>query len=257
MPMKRGVSKETISHNISEMVKAGHAPKQAVAAALSMKRKSMKHMKDGGWAEGSDENEDEMMEDSEHNGGEQHEMNEFHSSEISNPEDQELHAKLAKALTSHDLYSKEMGEMDGYADGGDVEKSKAQQISDSFKGATSHFDDGGMVDDMQPEADPSMDAIGDPAKRQQIADSFKRKKRRFAEGGLVEDGPEGDEPTGNKPALPWIDDEDSEEMMSSMPKKPASLDHALAGAPKHEMGLSDDVMNVLMEKKKNRKFTRG
>lgn len=256
MPLKRGVSKETISHNISEMVKAGHAPKQAVAAALSMKRKSMKHMKDGGWAEGSDENADEMMEDSEHTGGEKHEMNEFHSSEISNPENQELHSKLAKALTSHDLYEKEMGEMDHYDDGGSVEKSKAQQISDSFKGAVGHLDDGGMVDDMNGESDMSMDAIGDPAKRQQIADSFKRKKKRFAEGGLVEEGPEGDEPTGNKPALPWVDD-DTEEMMSSMPKKPADMEHKLVGAPKHEMGLSEDVMNVLMEKKKNRKFTRG
>lgn len=40
MPLKEGSSKETIGHNIGEMVASGHPKAQAVAAALNEARKS-------------------------------------------------------------------------------------------------------------------------------------------------------------------------------------------------------------------------
>jgi hypothetical protein len=41
MPLKPGKSQQTISRNISEMVRAGHPQDQSVAAALNMARKAM------------------------------------------------------------------------------------------------------------------------------------------------------------------------------------------------------------------------
>jgi hypothetical protein len=38
MPLESGSSRETISHNIAEMIRAGHPPKQAEAAAYSKAR---------------------------------------------------------------------------------------------------------------------------------------------------------------------------------------------------------------------------
>jgi hypothetical protein len=40
MPLKKGKSRETVSSNIREMLKAGHPKDQAVAASLSQARKS-------------------------------------------------------------------------------------------------------------------------------------------------------------------------------------------------------------------------
>lgn len=40
MPLKSGSSKETISHNIKEMVESGHPQRQAVAAALNNARQN-------------------------------------------------------------------------------------------------------------------------------------------------------------------------------------------------------------------------
>jgi hypothetical protein len=47
MPLKSGKSKKTLSHNIEEMINAGHPPDQAKAAAYSKARES--GLKDKGY----------------------------------------------------------------------------------------------------------------------------------------------------------------------------------------------------------------
>lgn len=40
MPLKKGKSRSTISYNIAEMIRSGHPPDQAAAAAYSIARKA-------------------------------------------------------------------------------------------------------------------------------------------------------------------------------------------------------------------------
>lgn len=42
MPLEKGYSQKTISHNIREMIKSGHPREQAIAASLSSARNSAK-----------------------------------------------------------------------------------------------------------------------------------------------------------------------------------------------------------------------
>ena len=64
MPLKKGSSRETVSHNIKEMVASGHKPKQAIAASLANARK-YKNMAKGGqvFQEGDDESDESLHED--------------------------------------------------------------------------------------------------------------------------------------------------------------------------------------------------
>ncbi len=42
MPLARGAGQKTVSKNIREMIRSGHPPEQAKAAAMRQKRKSQR-----------------------------------------------------------------------------------------------------------------------------------------------------------------------------------------------------------------------
>lgn len=117
MPLKEGKSQKTISHNIKEMIKAGHPFKQAVAASLANTRKYAK----GGMIE---EDEDILDEDHERDIVE---LNAEASEQgpVANPETMEKMMDFAKAL------HKEAESEELFADGGLVEtkESEAQEGS--------------------------------------------------------------------------------------------------------------------------------
>lgn len=91
MPLIKGKSHVTVASNIKEMMKAGHPKKQAIAAALSMKRKSAK-MAEGGMVG------DEDNLDSEHERNLYELMEQGDQPPVANPHVEDLQKKLAQAL---------------------------------------------------------------------------------------------------------------------------------------------------------------
>lgn len=124
MPMKIGVSPETVSSNVRELMKSGRPQKQAVAIALATKRKSAKKMAEGGmYAEGGIVDWDDDMHDgpdSENNLrslSEIQEQGDMNPSDITNPQYQDEKRDLAKAL----FEKSQRNEMLSFAEGGLVE----------------------------------------------------------------------------------------------------------------------------------------
>ncbi len=109
MPLKKGRSPEVVSHNIKELVKSGRDPKQAVAIALSKKRK-FQAMADGGYVEGEMEGEEPNRDLAELND------DAYDPADAANPEEQSEHMAFSQALRN-----KAESSLPGYAEGGLVE----------------------------------------------------------------------------------------------------------------------------------------
>lgn len=122
MPLKKGHSREVVSQNIHEMVRAGYEPKEAAAAALSSARK-YKKMAMGGMVDADDDEGLGTNNDEEANRG-LYEINvqgNYNPAGVENPAAERHDDTLAKAL-----YMKAQDEgMMQYAMGGLVQGNTA------------------------------------------------------------------------------------------------------------------------------------
>jgi hypothetical protein len=147
MPLMKGMKPAVVSHNIREMVKAGHPQKQAIAAALSMKRKAMKKMAAGGLVTHDDDEDGDEMSIVGYD-----ELGKMDPDGVENPAHQEAQRKLAQRL-----YERSEMEGTGYAQGGLV-----QGPMDGMQGAEPELD---WIDDGTEEPMSSMPdkpaALGD------------------------------------------------------------------------------------------------
>jgi hypothetical protein len=121
MPLKKGHSKEVVSDNIKEMMKAGHPQKQAIAAALTMARK-YKKMSEGGMVDPDyDEDVSSDFEDNAVRGlNEIRVEGKFQENVNASPKAESDEQMLARALHK----KAEKDEMASYAMGGLVEGPK-------------------------------------------------------------------------------------------------------------------------------------
>lgn len=113
MPLKMGRSPQTVSENVKEMMRSGHGAKQAVGAAMAMKRKTMKKMAEGGMVKEGDYDLGE-----EHPRGLEELMIEGDQPPVANPEVMSHEMTLARKLQKAE-------EMEMYAMGGLVQDGPA------------------------------------------------------------------------------------------------------------------------------------
>lgn len=180
-PLKQGADMSMVRNNVREMIKSGKKPKEAVAAALSMKRKTTK-MSDGGIV--SDDMDEDVSSDFDENASrgltELQSQGESHPNDVMNPEYQEADRMLAKALYEQS----EKHEM-GYAMGGlvqpdygmDLGNKPSEDMSDtSMEDMSSGLDKPDRLEHAMVDGATQVGGLSDDAMK---ALAEKKKKRRF------------------------------------------------------------------------------
>ncbi len=126
MPLKPGHSSDVISSNVKELIGSGRPKKQAVAIALSQARKHK--MSEGGMVDDFDEDaHSDLDEGADRTIGELQDLGAYRPDVDANPESQDLHKELAKAL-----FEKSEKEELNFSDGGEVlEPNPNQEIGDN------------------------------------------------------------------------------------------------------------------------------
>lgn len=245
MPLMRGHSPEVVSSNIKELVRSGRKPRQAVAVALSNKRK-YKKMDEGG--------------------------------EVKKPSNSIGDPKAVKdfvdgfnhPLTLSQKYDNVKKSL-GFAEGGMVDSDEESE-NPEMGSIDMHGDSGPSGDPVYPK-DPDDSGLSENVERESMLvrhlqaakygandnsndfnpdDSVAGAK--MNKGGQIQ--PEQDTIVGNKPDLDWIDDGMGEPMSVESSSKGfgGPVEHsAVDGVPGHP-GLSEEAKRAIMQKKKSRRY---
>lgn len=235
--MMKGHSKEVVSNNIKEMVKAGHKPKQAIAAALASARK-YKKMADGGQAAPND-GQNTTQTSAPGSGTD-------NSNGVYNPNSDDSE-QSAKNSIAHGF---------GMAAGGLIDDDMDEGLdSVNDEQASRSLNENRIMGEYHPNqvANPETQNAERMLAQALYKKSEEEEIEGYAMGGLVTDGPEGDEPVGTQPSEDM--DGPTEEPMSAEPSKPDGLEHAKMDDPMG-MGLSEEAKKALADKKKGRRFVR-
>lgn len=231
--------------NIGGLMKSGMSQKQAIPKALSMMRMKKKKMAEGG------EVEDGTTEVSPNN-EEFNKYQQYQKNAADMLEDKPTMDASHPAL--EDVNPQPM------AEGGMVE--------DDSEGST---EDGMSGEAVFPKGDKELGLSENVQAAQMLAKGLQERKikannntnsydaypsmgggQEMSQSGLTEEM-DHDGPDGTEPALDWIDD-GTEEPMSSMPGKPAALEHSVIDGVPGGPGLSKEAREALAMKKKSRKY---
>ncbi len=179
MPLKPGKSKQTISHNIGEMIKSGHDPKQAAAAAYSNARKYAEggHVSDKMISDLMSKRKKKLAPDEDFN---------------TSPDLREDSSSLSNSTLFDDLSGSEMGRPDAeesmYAEGGVAYnanlKENYQDDTPEEHNETKYSEPAG---DYAEDTDPEKEAYyadGGVTSTESAQDSM-RKAFKYADGGKV------------------------------------------------------------------------
>lgn len=266
MPLKMGHSSEVVGSNIREMMKAGHPKAQAIAAALSMKRKSKK-MADGGQV--SDEEKEKTYNpqagDPSYSGLENNASNDkksqvamgmgkafgmadggmVGSSEEFDDNENPMtpYKKRGAARTPADMES--MSEMGDHGDD-DTTSLNQNRMNSYSRVMENEVDNPEEID----EASMFANALKKQKNKMMSPENPEGDWDNYAMGGLVQ--PDHDPDMGNKPSENMSENAD-EDMEAGNRPSDQGLEHRMMMDPSGP-GLSMDAKEALMRKKKGRRY---
>lgn len=242
MPLKMGHSPQVVSHNIKEMMNSGHPKMQAIAAALSMKRKSKK-MAEGGEVEADKKK--TLGQIIKYPAG----ASLAEGGMVGSPEEYDDEDKPSVSYRGHDA----MREMPDEESMEEMDRKGPEDNTTSLNENRMNSYSRVMENEVENPEEIEEANLFARALKQKSAMKMNVENpggEGYAMGGLVQ--PDHDPDMGNKPSEDMNDE--TEEPMSSMPGRDQKVEHGMDIDPSGP-GLSKEALEALKRKKMGRRFS--